>query len=43
VNFLIAIKLSSDFVQGSNIYKSCENYSQIYYPFHCFCKIRDVL
>ena len=35
VNLLFAIKLSSDFVQGSNIYKLRENYTQIHCSFHC--------
>jgi len=29
VNFVFAIKLSSDFVQGSNIYKLSANFNQI--------------
>jgi len=37
VNFLIAIELSSDFLQGSNIYKLWENYIQVCCPFYCSC------
>jgi hypothetical protein len=37
VNFLFAIKLSSDFLQDSNIYKLSENQTQILCPFHCSC------
>jgi len=37
VNFLFAVKVSSDFSQGSNIYKLRENYTQIRCSFHCPC------
>jgi hypothetical protein len=37
VNFLVAIKLSSDFLQYSNIYKLSENHILIHCPFHCSC------
>jgi len=35
VNFLFAIKLSSDYLQGSNIYNLWENYTQLCCPVHC--------
>ena len=34
MNFLFAIKLSSDFLQGSDIYKLWENYTQICCSFY---------
>ena len=35
-NFLFAKKLSSNFLQGSNVYKISENYTQIRCRFNCF-------
>jgi len=35
MNFLVAIKLSSDILQGSNIYKLEEIYTQIIFPSCC--------
>jgi hypothetical protein len=37
VNGLFVIKLSSDFLQGSNIYKLWENYTEISSHFRCSC------
>ena len=35
VNFLFTIKLSSGYLQGSNIYNLWENYTRLCCPFHC--------